>query len=128
MSDHTPGPWRWGFWKYSCCGDTSYYEFRPVGEMTNWDVLALASCEYGHRVDSRSNRPTVIEGEGGDDGESASVAVSDADMALVATAPKLLAACVRAHEILNETSGNVTMWAVSDVLDAAIKEAQREAT
>ncbi len=126
MSDHTPEPWRWGFWKWHDRGDTSYSEFLPVSEMAPWDVLALAHCDYGYRVGSRSNLPTVIEGEGGDDGESATVSISDADMALVAASPTLLAACIRARDLLR--GGDGATFKARACLDSAIKESQREAT
>ncbi len=147
MSHHTPGPWRWGFWKWD--KETRDCEFRPVNEwMDAWSGpgLVLANCEYGRRV----GEPRVERGQlnvidsiamavssphGG--GEEPSVSIADADMALVAASPKLLAACMTSRSALRlelaartydrDTVFRTTTQALDD-LDAAIKEAQREAT
>jgi len=93
---HTPGSWRWGFWKWH--KDTREREFRPIKEMVDrdGDTLVLANCEYGRRhcrLVEESTLPSVIEGDARDDGEGASICIGDADMALVAGAPDLLEAC-----------------------------------
>ncbi len=137
MSNHTPGPWRWGFWKWH--EEAREYQFRSANEwMDDWSGsgLVLANCEYGRRV----GEPRVERGQlnvigsiamGG--GEEPSVSISDADMALVAASPKLLAACVRARAALQfevddgHQEFDTTHMALDD-LDAAIKEARREET
>ncbi len=140
MTNHTPGPWRWGFWKWHKA--TREHEFRPVGELRDWcgDTLVLANGEYGWRhggLVKESALPSVIEGQGGDDGEAPGVCIGDADMALVAASPKLLAACMTSRSALRlelaarthdrDTVFRTTTQALDD-LDAAIKESQREAT
>ena len=115
MSNHTPGPWRWGFWKH--IGDETKYEFRPVSEAPEDgdENLVLAACEYGVVVSPLQwESLEILQG----------TAIADKNMTIIAATPKLLAACIQAHDTLGERFGSTMDARVC--LRAAIKEAQRE--
>ncbi len=127
----TPGPWRWGFWKYDRASHE--YEFRPASEEDaglGGDELILSTAQYGERRgDPRSTEPgTVLCPMSCGYGGETTICVGDADMALIAAAPEtaaqrddLLAACAEAVEELErlkDVADAAEGWVEQDVIDA----------
>ena len=120
MSKHTPGPWRWGFWKR--IGDETKYEFRPVSEAPEDgdEDLVLAACEYGVVVSPLQwESLEILQG----------TAIADKNMTIIAATPKLLAACKEAVAMDDSAHCDHDPWLTPDVRDmmtAAIPEAENE--
>ena len=127
MSNHTPGPWRWGFWKH--IGDETKYEFRPVSDAPEDgdENLVLAACEYGVVVSPLQwESLEILQG----------TAIADKNMTIIAATPNLLAACKKAvtmHYSARRSDSDAwpspDPWLTSDVRDmmiAAIAEAEGE--
>ena len=123
MSNHTPGPWRWGFWKH--IGDETKYEFRPVSDAPEDgdENLVLAACEYGVVVSPLQwESLEILQG----------TAIADKNMTIIAATPNLLAACKnlrleyqRLCKIVDQgDSGHP--WAELLQVDTAIAEAEGE--
>ena len=124
MSNHTPGPWRWGYWLRH--EDTDEIEFLPAPENTHFCLCA--GCEYGYRINSGHGRLlNVISG---------TMWIERADMDLIARAPdllatqaKLLEACKEAVTMDDSAHCDHDPWLTPDVRDmmtAAIAETERE--
>ena len=115
MSEHTPGPWRWGYWHL----DGDYVEFRPANTT---DDLVLSVCEYGYHIHNQRGRMlNVIAGK---------IWTNRADMRLIASAPDLLNACkefVRFAELPNVVSrGEYIRYQVEALAVARTAIAQAE--
>lgn len=100
MSDESKhAQWRWGFWDYD--RETKAYIFRPVnesdlGDINQHDQICLSTAEYGDR-DTHSESYNVLEASDLGDGEGVTIDGYDSDLALIAAAPDLLAACEAAY-------------------------------